>query len=292
VRVVGRYAINQRPTATAKADLASGRLMTEDEMRDGARVAMITSRFADELTAAGMSGARPGETVTVGGQSFKTVGVVTSPPGDRVFTIVVPFMHASSAMTPAPTPRVRTITVTAADVAEVPAIRKAIEAFAGNQAGWADKFTIVAYGPERLEQAARGILIFKLLMGAFTAISLVVGGIGIMNVLLASILERTREIGIRKAVGARRRDVLRQFMVEALTISVAGTAAGVALGLTTAFVVTAIIRAKTQAPMQAAFTWQTLAVTGIAAISVGLAAGVYPAVRASRLTAIDAIQRD
>nr|QMS48148.1 macrolide export ATP-binding/permease protein MacB [uncultured bacterium] len=131
-----------------------------------------------------------------------------------------------------------------------------------------------------------------MLMGAFTAISLVVGGIGIMNVLLASILERTREIGIRKAVGARRRDVLWQFLVEAMTISVAGTAAGVALGLATAFVATAIIRARTEAPLYAAVTWQTLAVTTVAAIVVGVAAGIYPAVRASRLTAIDAIQRE
>jgi putative ABC transport system permease protein len=113
-----------------------------------------------------------------------------------------------------------------------------------------------------------------------------------MNVLLSSILERTREIGVRKAVGARRRDVLRQFLVESMTISLAGTAAGVSLGLGGAFAATAIIRSRTEAPLYAAITWQTLAVAAIAAIGIGLAAGLYPAVRASRLTTIDAIQRE
>ena len=83
----------------------------------------------------------------------------------------------------------------------------------------------------RLQQIAKGILVFKMLMGAFTAISLLVGGIGITNVLLASMLERTREIGIRKAVGARHRDVLLQFLVESVSITTVGALAGAALGM-------------------------------------------------------------
>ncbi len=138
----------------------------------------------------------------------------------------------------------------------------------------------------------QGILIFKMLMGAFTAISLIVGGVGIMNVLLASVLERTREIGIRKAIGARRRDILVQFLVESITIASVGSALGVAMGLAGAFIVTAVIRARTEAHLVAAVSWQTLAVSAAASIVVGLVFGTYPALRASRLAPIDAIQSE
>ena len=90
---------------------------------------------------------------------------------------------------------------------------------------------MAATGLQRLRDVAQGILLFKLLMGAFTAIALLVGGIGIMNVLLASVLERTREIGVRRAVGARRRDIVAQFLAESVAISGTGSLLGLALGL-------------------------------------------------------------
>ena len=292
VRIVGRFAVNQQPSVTASSELASGRAMTEADTHGKARVAVINERLAQELTKAGLQGSKPGETLTLGGQTFDVIGVQKSPAGENIFSASVPLEFAEAIMAPAPAARPRALTVTALDVSDVTALKQTVEGYAASQPGWDGRFTVVAYGQERLEQAARGMLIFKMLMGAFTGISLAVGGIGIMNVLLASILERTREIGIRKAVGARRRDVLRQFLVESMTISIAGTAAGVGIGLAFAFIATAIIRAKTGAPMQAAVTWQTLAVTGLAAVGIGLAAGVYPAMRASRLTTIDAIQRE
>jgi putative ABC transport system permease protein len=292
VRVVGSTAVNETPLPASGSGITTGRDLTEAETASGAAVAVISSRLEAELTAAGIPGGRVGETLTVGGAPFDVVGIVKSPDGETVFSVYVPLGQAESAMAPSPAPRPRSFRFAARDTDSVPAVRASVEQFAATQEGWRDKIAVASYGRERLDQASRGILIFKMLMGTFTAISLVVGGIGIMNVLLASILERTREIGIRKAVGARRRDVLRQFLVEAMTISVAGTAAGVALGLAAAFIATAVIRARTEAPLFAAVTWQTLVVTAVAAISVGLAAGLYPAIRASRLTAIDAIQRE
>ena len=291
-RVVGKMTLNEKPLPASGSGITAGRDLTEAEMASGASVAVISSRLEAELTSAGIPGGRIGETLTLGSARFDVIGIVKSPDGETVFNVYVPLGAAERAMAPSPAPRPRSFRFAARDTDSVPAVRAAVEQFAAAQAGWTDTVAIASYGRERLDQASRGILIFKMLMGAFTAISLVVGGIGIMNVLLASILERTREIGIRKAVGARRRDVLRQFLVEAMTISVAGTAAGVALGLAAAFIATAVIRARTEAPLFAAVTWQTLAVTAVAAISVGLAAGLYPAIRASRLTAIDAIQRE
>ncbi|HEX9165729.1 MAG TPA: FtsX-like permease family protein, partial [Gemmatimonadales bacterium] len=144
----------------------------------------------------------------------------------------------------------------------------------------------------RARQARQGMLIFKLLMGAITGISLLVGGIGIMNVLLASVAERTREIGIRKATGARRRDVLLQFLAESVAITGLGSVVGVLLGLAGAFGVTAIMRARTEAVIYAAFTWGTVAIAVAAAVTVGIAFGIYPALRAARLSPIDAIRHE
>ena len=291
-RVVGRVAINEKPLPASGSEITAGRDLTEREMSEAAAVAVISSRLAEELSGAGIAGGRVGETLTIGSATLETVGIARSPDGETVFHVYTPLGAAERAMAPSPQRRPRAFRLAASDTDTVPVVREQVEQVVASQPAWQGKVAVASYGRERLEQASRGILIFKMLMGAFTAISLVVGGIGIMNVLLASILERTREIGIRKAVGARRRDVLRQFLVEAMTISVAGTAAGVALGLAAAFIATAIIRARTEAPLFAAVTWQTLAVTAIAAVSVGLAAGLYPAIRASRLTAIDAIQRE
>ena len=291
VRVVGTYGLNQRPFRASGDDLHAGRLMTTDEMRAGTPVAVISFNLSEELARAGVSGGRPGETLTIGGKAFQVVGVMKPAP-DRTFVAEVPLAPAAAAMVPSPNPRTRGFHLKAATVDDVERVRDSVTKFAESRQGWDGKFNVAAYGKERLEQASRGFLILKLLMGAFTAISLIVGGIGIMNVLLASILERTREIGIRKAVGARRRDVLRQFLVESMTISLAGTAAGVALGLAASYGLTAFIRAKTQAPMHAAVTWQTLAIAAGAAIAIGVLAGLYPAMRASKLTTIDAIQRE
>ena len=123
-----------------------------------------------------------------------------------------------------------------------------------------------------------------LLLASVAAVSLLVGGIGIMNIMLVSVTERTREIGIRRAIGAKRRDILLQFLVEAAFLSLAGGAFGVLLGIVAATLITQLAR------------WPTLiqpAAVGIAfafASAVGLFFGFYPARRASRLDPIDALR--
>jgi putative ABC transport system permease protein len=130
-------------------------------------------------------------------------------------------------------------------------------------------------------------------MGAITGISLVVGGIGIMNVLLASVTERTREIGIRRAVGATPRDILVQFLSESVVISLFGATIGIALGLTTAFVTTSAIRRFANAEfVQASFAWGSVVVAALLSVLVGLVFGTYPARRAAGLDPIDAIRHE
>jgi putative ABC transport system permease protein len=122
------------------------------------------------------------------------------------------------------------------------------------------------------------------LLAAIAAISLVVGGIGIMNVMLVSVSERTREIGLRRAVGARKRDVLLQFLVEAVTLSCCGGLAGIALGFVAAAVVTRVLE------WQAAVSPSAVGLAFGIAAAVGVFFGFYPARRASRLDPIDALR--
>ncbi len=122
------------------------------------------------------------------------------------------------------------------------------------------------------------------LLAAIATISLIVGGIGIMNIMMVSVTERTREIGIRRAVGAKQRDVLMQFLVEAVTLSLCGGIVGIVLGFLTALIVTQIFDWPTSVPV-----WAIALSFGIAA-AVGVFFGFYPARRASRLHPIDALR--
>jgi ABC-type antimicrobial peptide transport system permease subunit len=122
------------------------------------------------------------------------------------------------------------------------------------------------------------------LLGSIAAISLIVGGIGIMNIMLVSVTERTKEIGLRLAVGARRRDVLVQFLVEAMVISVIGGLIGVGAGLMTARTLTAVLDWPTE------ISAATLATAFGIAAAIGILFGYYPARRASRLDPIDSLR--
>jgi putative ABC transport system permease protein len=128
--------------------------------------------------------------------------------------------------------------------------------------------------------------ILMMALPGLVAISLVVGGIVIMNIMLVAVAERTREIGIRKALGARRGDILAQFVIESATISAVGAALGIGTGLLLAFAVRAF------SPLPAAVApWSILAAVTLGVV-VGMAAGVYPASRAARLDPIVALRAE
>jgi len=127
--------------------------------------------------------------------------------------------------------------------------------------------------------------ILTVFLGAIAGISLLVGGIGIMNIMLVSVTERTREIGIRKAVGAKRRDILVQFLVEAIVLSMIGGMVGIALGATGSQAISRLMEGLTTVVSVQA----VLMAVGFSA-AVGLFFGIYPAMRAARLHPIEALR--
>jgi putative ABC transport system permease protein len=130
-----------------------------------------------------------------------------------------------------------------------------------------------------------------ILLGAIAGISLVVGGIGIMNIMLVSVTERTREIGIRKAVGANRTDILLQFVIEAIIVTLVGGAVGVLAGVVVARIVDGQDFGTGSPVTTVVAPWSIFVALGVSAI-IGLFFGIYPAFRASRLDPIEALRTE
>jgi putative ABC transport system permease protein len=137
-----------------------------------------------------------------------------------------------------------------------------------------------------LEKAERTQRIFTLILGAIAGISLVVGGVGIMNIMLATVTERTREIGVRRAMGAKRRDIAAQFLAETLVLSCGGGLLGVGLGIALAHIVATVFGLPTIIR-----AWSPIAAFGVSVL-VGLISGSYPARRAANLDPIEALRHE
>ena len=167
-----------------------------------------------------------------------------------------------------------------ADMASVAQVVRAILDSSHHSAG---DFSVIVPA-ELLAEQKRTERLFNAVMVAIASISLLVGGIGIMNIMLASILERTREIGVRRAVGARQSDIIRQFVVEAMLISFVGGSFGILFG----FVMSRLIALL--AGWSTIVTLSSILLAFIVSITVGLVFGIYPAVKAARLDPVEAIR--
>jgi len=165
--------------------------------------------------------------------------------------------------------------------AELGAVMRARHSLAPGQA---DDFTVLNQA-QIVETVQQTTQTFTVLLGSIAAISLVVGGIGIMNIMLVSVTERTREIGIRKAVGARRRDILGQFLAEAVVLSLLGGLLGVLVGYGGAQVITPLLGGA-----RALVTLDSVVMALSVSLGVGLFFGIYPAGRAAALNPIDALR--
>ena len=282
--------------------VAEGQFITQDDVTRKGLVAVLGSRVAKDL----FGDTNPiGKTLRLavgpGGMisfTFRVTGVMeprgataTGDEDDLVF-IPLPTMQARIPFlrNPQGLSNVMQISVKVSDSSQFDRATKEIAALLRERHKVkTDDFTIRSQ--EDLIATATDVSdTLTILLGSIAGISLLVGGIGIMNIMLVSVTERTREIGIRKAVGATRRDIMMQFLVEALTVTMLGGGIGVALGITLA----KIANGQTVADEDIRTVISPLAVIlafGVSA-AIGLFFGIYPAFRASRLNPIEALRHE
>jgi len=180
----------------------------------------------------------------------------------------------------------------AESVESVPELKKQVNQWVEEYYGERKSNFRISTNDSRVEQANQGFLLFRIIMGLIVGISVVVGGIGVMNVLIISVTERTKEIGIRKAIGAKKFDIVLQFLAESVTISAFGSLLGIILGVLFTLAAIPIIKALIKAPFQAAFTLNTLLIIAITSVVIGVVFGTYPAIKASKLDPVDAIRHE
>jgi putative ABC transport system permease protein len=274
-----------------KIKLAEGRFFTAAEAARDEPVAVVSHPLAKALSPAG-AGALIGRSVQFRGGMRRVVGVMEPRGREDVLAAYVPLSAAATVLMPREDLRPRTLMLRARRVEDVAQLKASVERWVARRYGNRGADFELGTDLEKSEGVARQFVLFKVFLGSIAAISLIVGGIGIMNVLLASVTERTREIGIRKAVGARRGHIVLQFLSESVAISGSGSFLGLVLGLLTAAGVTAMMRAQLDAEVHAAVSPSTLLVAAGSALFIGICFGVYPALRAARLSPIDAIRHE
>jgi putative ABC transport system permease protein len=272
--------------------VAAGRSLTQDDVDGATKVALLGQTVARNLFGA----ADPiGQVVRVKKVPLTVIGVLArkgqSTQGqDQDDTVLVPLSTAKKKLlgtTPANARAVNGILVKVREAGALrdaePAIRALLRQRHHLQPGQDDDFTLRNLS-DILESQEAASRVLSLLLAAIASVSLLVGGIGIMNIMLVSVTERTREIGLRRAVGARRRDILTQFLIEAVTVSLVGGLAGIALGVVGAWAIGHF--AGWLAPIQARAVVPAFLFAG----AVGVFFGFYPARKASRLNPIDALR--
>jgi putative ABC transport system permease protein len=274
--------------------LQEGVFFDEAQERAGAAVVVLGANLAEDLFGGGQA---VGQTVRVKGQVLRVIGVL-APEGGNGFGSVddqafVPIRLAQERLFGGRTPdgnsyRVSSISLSATDSADLDAIQSRVEALLRERHhlatdGEEDDFTVFNQA-SLLGTLSTITSLLTAFLGAIAGISLLVGGIGIMNIMLVSVTERTREIGLRKAVGATAGNVLLQFVVEAVFISLLGGVIGVIFG-----VVIALLVGLSGALPAAISAGSILLALGFS-VAVGLFFGIYPARRAARLNPIDALR--
>ena len=274
--------------------IAEGVFFNEQDVATGTRVAVIGQTVYEELFP---DGQQPlGATIRINNVSFRIIGLLEEKGGsgfnDQDNVVLVPLSTAQLRLFPARRTdgklRVDMIYAQVLDESRQEAAMGQIRLTLREEHGLTftddDDFTVVSQ-QELVSAFGQVTGVLTLFLGVIAGISLLVGGIGIMNIMLVSVTERTREIGLRKAVGAKRQDILGQFLVEAMLLSLVGGLLGLLLGVSGAWLI-----ANLSDSLQPAVDW--MAVFGAIFLSalIGLLFGVYPAVRAAGLNPIEALR--
>ncbi len=271
-------------------EVVSGRFLTEQDIRSGTKVAVIGQTVAEKL----FGELDPvGKLIRIKKIPFEVIGVLgrkgQSLTGqDQDDIIYVPLTTAQRTLYGNILPgRVRLIYAKAESLQSIPQATEQIKSLLRQRhriaQGQEDDFTVMDL-TQMLKTAEESAKTMSVLLGAIASVSLIVGGIGIMNIMLVSVTERTREIGIRMAVGAKPKDIRIQFLIEAIFLTTVGGVFGLFLGIIASFIVTSLMQWPATISILSVFV-----AFGFSA-SVGILFGFYPAYKASMLNPIDALR--
>ena len=274
--------------------VTEGEVINEENLLGRASVALIGPDTADTLF--GRRDGLVGETMTIEGQPFRIIGVLASKGGGMFGSednsVLIPFTTAQTRLIQRRTrDQVDMLMVQVVSADAVPTAVEEVSSILRSRHRTdvgADDFTVFSQ-QDFLSTAATITSVLTIFLGGIAGISLLVGGIGIMNIMLVSVTERTKEIGLRKALGARKRDILVQFLTESSLLSLFGGLIGIAFGWLISFIVEKVAIAS-GTPFYPRIGLDAVLLATIFSAAVGLFFGIYPANRAANLEPVEALR--
>ncbi|MEO1023252.1 MAG: ABC transporter permease [Bacteroidota bacterium] len=277
----------QDGTQFSDYEIAYGKAFTMEDVKTKNPVAIVTYKLAQQLDSTISNVV--GRVLEVEDKSLTIIGVFGKLDEDApriIFPVTMYWSVDGSDFFPQ-------LEIKMEDVAEVQDAEQELKTWLDANIQKGKEAFQITTSKQWLEELGKGILLFKVIMGAITGISVLVGGIGIMNVLLISVTERTKEIGIRKAAGAKKKDIVFQFLSESVTISFVGCIAGCVLGIVGVLIFIPLVNHLADgAEFQIAFSAGSVLTVMVIGALVGVVFGTYPAWRASQLTPVDAIRHE
>jgi putative ABC transport system permease protein len=284
---IGAYAWTSASPIRSDTAKFTGAIYQLDDVDQKRKVVVVNQAFINAALKDSVT-VSVGQTIVFLGRELKIIGIVPEPKV-KAPQIYFPITLLTSGELQTSPPL---IYFDAKRTEDIPVLKEEVTSWLDKQYGNVKENFAIQTNDFRIEQATRAFLLFRVIMGLIVGISVIVGGIGVMNVLLISVTERTAEIGIRKATGANRRDIILLFLSESITISAFGSFLGLVFGVLGTMIIIPIVKAITKVPFQAAYTWNTLLIITVVSLLVGIIFGTYPAIRASRLNPVDAIRHE